>query len=84
VPERLGKALADGWNLRAAVLEYMPEGGGSHHWKLTGEDGQPHFVTVDDLNDKDWHRCGPGRPGSRRVVTRWPLGFAEEQTRPHR
>ncbi|HYB18938.1 MAG TPA: phosphotransferase [Streptosporangiaceae bacterium] len=35
-------------------MEYVPEGGGSHHWKLTGEDGQPHFVTVDDLDDKDW------------------------------
>jgi spectinomycin phosphotransferase len=35
-------------------MEYVPEGGGSHHWKLTGEDGQPHFVTVDDLDGKDW------------------------------
>lgn len=35
-------------------MEYVPEGGGSHHWKLTGDDGQPHFVTVDDLDDKDW------------------------------
>jgi spectinomycin phosphotransferase len=50
----LGKTLAEGWNLRAAVMEYVPEGGGSYHWKLTGEDGQPHFVTVDDLDDKDW------------------------------
>ena len=54
VPERLGKALAEGWRLRAASMEYVPEGGGSYHWKLTDEDGQPHFVTVDDLDDKDW------------------------------
>jgi spectinomycin phosphotransferase len=54
VPERLGMALAEGWRLRAASMEYVPEGGGSYHWKLIDEDGQPHFVTVDDLDDKDW------------------------------
>ena len=54
VPERLSKTLAEGWNLRAAAMDYVPEGGGGYHWKLTGEDGQPHFVTVDDLDDKDW------------------------------
>jgi spectinomycin phosphotransferase len=54
VPGRLAEALAEGWRLRAASMEYVPEGGGSHHWKLIGEDGQPHFVTVDDLDDKDW------------------------------
>ena len=54
VPERLARALAEGWGRRATSLEYVPEGGGSHHWKLTGDDGQPHFVTVDDLDDKDW------------------------------
>jgi len=50
----LSKTLAEGWNLRAAAMDYVPEGGGGYHWKLTGEDGQPHFVTVDDLDDKDW------------------------------
>jgi spectinomycin phosphotransferase len=35
-------------------MEYVPEGGGSYHWKLIDEDGQPRFVTVDDLDDKDW------------------------------
>jgi len=54
VPERLGKALAEGWRLRAASMEYVPEGGGGYHWKLIDEDGQPYFVTVDDLDDKDW------------------------------
>jgi spectinomycin phosphotransferase len=53
-PERLARALAEGWHRRAASMEYVPEGGGSHHWKLTGDDGQPHFVTVDDLDDKGW------------------------------
>ena len=54
VPERVGKTLAQGWRLRAMSMEYVPEGGGSYHWKVTGEDGRPHFVTVDDLDDKDW------------------------------
>ena len=35
-------------------MEYVPEGGGSHHWKLTADDGVCHFVTVDDLDNKDW------------------------------
>lgn len=50
----LCQVLADGWGLRADALEYVPEGGGSYHWKLTDQDGRPHFVTVDDLDDKDW------------------------------
>jgi spectinomycin phosphotransferase len=53
-PERLADVLADGWGLRAVSLEYVPEGGGSHHWKLTGAGGQSHFVTVDDLDNKEW------------------------------
>jgi hypothetical protein len=35
-------------------MAYVPEGGGSHHWKVTGEDGLARFVTVDDLGGKDW------------------------------
>lgn len=52
--ERLRHVLADGWRIHAASLDYVPEGGGAYHWKLTGEDGQARFVTVDDLDDKDW------------------------------
>jgi spectinomycin phosphotransferase len=47
-------ALARGWQLRAASMEYLPEGGGGHHWVVAGEDGRRHFVTVDDLDGKDW------------------------------
>src|ERR1700692_1455894 len=47
-------ALADAWQLRAASVEYLPEGGGGHHWVLTGADGLRDFVTVDDLDGKDW------------------------------
>ena len=34
-------------------MEYVPEGGGSHHWRVS-EQGGLHFVTVDDLDDKEW------------------------------
>jgi spectinomycin phosphotransferase len=53
-PERLAAALAEGWHLNPASMDYVPEGGGSHHWKMAGEDGVARFVTVDDLDDKDW------------------------------
>ena len=47
-------ALAGGWGLRGTGLVYVPEGGGSHHWRLDCDDGRPWFVTVDDLDGKDW------------------------------
>ena len=53
-PERLADVLAEGWGLRAVSLQYVPEGGGSHHWTLTDSAGQRYFVTVDDLDNKDW------------------------------
>lgn len=53
-PERLRAALASGWDLGSGSLEYIPEGGGAYHWQLTGRNGQRHFVTVDDLDGKDW------------------------------
>jgi spectinomycin phosphotransferase len=54
VPERLALALSQGWGLRARSMRYVPEGGGSYHWRLIGQDGQRCFVTVDDLDSKDW------------------------------
>jgi spectinomycin phosphotransferase len=57
--ERLAEVLADGWGLQVVSLAYVPEGGGSHHWKLIAGDRQPYFVTVDDLDDKYW--IGGGR-----------------------
>ncbi len=54
VPERLAAALAEGWQVHPARAAYVPEGGGSHHWKVTGEDGLARFVMVDDLDGKDW------------------------------
>jgi spectinomycin phosphotransferase len=46
--------LAEGWGLRADSLEYLPVGGGSHHWLLADGNGTHRFVTVDDLDGKDW------------------------------
>lgn len=54
VPERLEATLAEGWRLHAASLEYLPVGGGSHHWLLAARDGTHRFVTADDLDGKDW------------------------------
>jgi spectinomycin phosphotransferase len=54
VSERVGKALAWGWRLSGVSMEYLPVGGGGYHWKVTGRDGRSRFVTVDDLDGKDW------------------------------
>ena len=54
VPERVGKALAGGWRLGDMSLVFMPVGGGGYHWKVTSEDGRVGFVTIDDLDGKDW------------------------------
>jgi len=35
-------------------MEYVPAGAGSYHWKLTDDGGRSRFVTVDDLDSKDW------------------------------
>jgi len=35
-------------------MQFVPAGAGSYHWKLTGDSGRSRFVTVDDLDSKDW------------------------------
>jgi len=45
----LAWALADGWGIEARSARYLPVGAGSYHWAVTGDDGRPRFVTVDDL-----------------------------------
>jgi spectinomycin phosphotransferase len=47
-------AVAQGWAVMAVTAVYVANGGGSHHWKLTDQSGRSFFVTVDDLDDKDW------------------------------
>jgi spectinomycin phosphotransferase len=44
----LAAALAAGWGLTGAELEYVPEGGGSHHWRCQAG-AERRFVSVDDL-----------------------------------
>ena len=44
----LATALADGWSIHAARLDYVPVGFGSHHWRA--DDGRrTWFASVDDL-----------------------------------
>jgi spectinomycin phosphotransferase len=52
--ELVASAVAGYWGLRSAALAYVPEGGGGHHWRLDGDDGRAWFVTVDDLDGKEW------------------------------
>jgi spectinomycin phosphotransferase len=47
-------ALADGWQIRAAAVRYVPVGAGSYHWVVRDSAGGRWFVTVDDLGDKPW------------------------------
>ena len=45
-------ALRRGWRLRVLRAEYVPVGGGSHHWLAHDDAGGRHWVTVDDLARK--------------------------------
>jgi spectinomycin phosphotransferase len=47
-------AIADGWGVHTASAAYLPVGGGSHHWRVSDPSSTTFFVTVDDLDDKDW------------------------------
>jgi len=64
-------ALADGWALRPASAAYLPVGGGGHHWCVADTAGATFFVTVDDLDGRDW--LGGNRDdvldGARRALT---------------
>ncbi|HKE65730.1 MAG TPA: phosphotransferase [Micromonosporaceae bacterium] len=53
-PDAVREAVAAGWSLRAVSMAYVPEGGGAHHWKLIDSGGESYFVTVDDLDSKNW------------------------------
>ncbi len=61
VSEReLRHALDVGWQINTAAMRYAPVGGGSYHWVVRDGLGRQWFVTVDDLDDKDW--LGDTRP----------------------
>jgi spectinomycin phosphotransferase len=69
--EAVTGALADGWGLHATSAEYLPQGGGSHHWKVADVTGGEFFVTVDDLDQRDWlgHTREEALDGARRALT---------------
>lgn len=48
----LAGRLAHGWGVRFVRAEYVPIGGGSHHWRVEDDGGGRHWVTVDDLDRK--------------------------------
>lgn len=48
----LAGRLAYGWGVRLVRAEYVPIGGGSHHWRVEDDGGGRHWVTVDDLDRK--------------------------------
>ena len=50
----LTDVLARQWDVARPHLEYLPLGGGSHHWRALDASGRANFVTVDDLDNKDW------------------------------
>lgn len=41
--------LADRWGINPAGVEYLPVGGGGHHWRVTGEDSSRWFITANGL-----------------------------------
>jgi spectinomycin phosphotransferase len=45
----LAQALAAGWGITPATMEYRAVGYGSHHWEVTAGRDLRWFVTVDDL-----------------------------------
>lgn len=47
-------AVARGWCVQVREIRYLPVGAGGYHWRLTEENGRSLFVTVDDLDGKDW------------------------------
>ena len=50
--EALATALARGWGIEVAGLEYRALGFGSHHWEVVEAGGGRWFVTVDDLEQR--------------------------------
>jgi spectinomycin phosphotransferase len=52
--EWLRDELRAGWSIAVGAMDYVPEGGGSHHWSAVDGGGTRRFVTVDDLDDKAW------------------------------
>jgi spectinomycin phosphotransferase/16S rRNA (guanine(1405)-N(7))-methyltransferase len=45
----LERLIEQAWGVGVASLDYRPVGFGSHHWIATDNQGNRHFVTVDEL-----------------------------------
>ncbi|MDP9333052.1 MAG: aminoglycoside phosphotransferase family protein [Actinomycetota bacterium] len=71
--DAVAAAVAEGWGRRADVIEYLPVGFGSHHWRVEA-DGCRWFVTADDLRARKWHRAESHDESLRRL--RAALGTA--------
>jgi len=54
-------AIGDGWGVQVGSIQYLPVGGGGYHWHVIDTTGQSLFITVDDLDTKDW--LGDDRDG---------------------
>jgi aminoglycoside phosphotransferase (APT) family kinase protein len=52
--EDVAAAVATHWEIHATNVEYVPEGGGSYHWRIVATDGDSVFVSVDNLDAKPW------------------------------
>jgi spectinomycin phosphotransferase len=55
----LAQLLEDAWQFTVDDLQYEPVGFGSHHWVATHANGDPRFVTVDDLDPHGSSDVGP-------------------------
>jgi spectinomycin phosphotransferase len=48
-PGLLAEVLRLGWRIAVSGCEYVPVGGGSHHWRVVDSDSRAHWITADDL-----------------------------------
>jgi spectinomycin phosphotransferase len=46
------EAAQRGWGEPIVAVEYVPVGGGSHHWRAATAHGAPLWLTLDDLDEK--------------------------------
>lgn len=76
VDEDIRSALASGWDIDTAAMQYVPLGGGSYHWQVRAEDGLQWFVSATDLDHSPW--LGADRSSALRTLrvtmtTAWTL-----------
>lgn len=60
-------ALERRWGIRAASVRYRAIGWGSHHWEVSGSDGDRWFVTADELENKRLSQAETLAGGFRRL-----------------